>query len=63
MDKIIIVEGPQGVGKTTFTNLLREQMKATDLYRLSGIKDKTETGRAKIKLKYEKLLRRYKHGI
>lgn len=55
-DKIIIVEGPQGVGKTTFTNLLREQMKATDLYRLSGIKDKTETGRAKIKLKYEKLL-------
>lgn len=55
-DKIIIVEGPQGVGKTTFTNLLREKMKATDLYRLSGIKDKTETGKAKIKLKYEKLL-------
>lgn len=55
-DKIIIVEGPQGVGKTTFTNLLREKMKATDLYRLSGIKDKTETGHAKIKLKYEKLL-------
>lgn len=55
-DKIIIVEGPQGVGKTTFTNLLREKMKATDLYRLSGIKDKTESGHAKIKLKYEKLL-------
>ncbi len=55
-DKIIIVEGPQGVGKTTFTNLLREKMKATDLYRLSGIKDKTEAGHAKIKLKYEKLL-------
>ena len=55
-DKIIIVEGPQGVGKTTFTNLLREKMKATDLYRLSGIKDKTEAGHAKIKLKYQKLL-------
>lgn len=55
-DKIIIVEGPQGVGKTTFTNLLREKMKATDLYRLSGIKDRTESGMAKIKLKYEKLL-------
>lgn len=55
-DKIIIVEGPQGVGKTTFTNLLREKIKSTDLYRLSGIKDRTETGKAKIKLKYEKLL-------
>lgn len=55
-DKIIIVEGPQGVGKTTFTNLLREKMKSTDLYRLSGIKDRTESGMAKIKLKYEKLL-------
>lgn len=55
-DKIIIVEGPQGVGKTTFTNLLREKMKSTDLYRLAGIKDKTEEGHAKIKIKYEKLL-------
>ena len=55
-DKIIIVEGPQGVGKTTFTNYLREKMASTDLYRLTGIKDKTETGHEKIKLKYEKLL-------
>lgn len=55
-DKIIIVEGPQGVGKTTFTNYLREKMAATDLYRLTGIKDKTETGHQKIKIKYEKLL-------
>lgn len=55
-DVIIIVEGPQGVGKTTFTNYLREHMAATDLYRLSGIKDRGETGLAKIKLKYEKLI-------
>ena len=40
-DTIIIVEGPQGAGKTTFTNYLREKMGATDLYRLTGIKDKT----------------------
>lgn len=55
-DAIIIVEGPQGAGKTTFTNFLREKMSGTDLYRLSGIKDRTETGHQKIKLKYEKLL-------
>ena len=55
-DAIIIVEGPQGAGKTTFTNYLREKMSGTDLYRLSGIKDRTETGHQKIKLKYEKLL-------
>ena len=53
---IIIVEGPQGAGKTTFTNFLREKMSGTDLYRLSGIKDRTETGHQKIKIKYEKLL-------
>ena len=55
-DTIIIVEGPQGTGKTTVTNYLREKMSATDLYRLSGIKDRTEAGKEKIKIKYEKLL-------
>lgn len=55
-DTIIIVEGAQGAGKTTFTNYLREKMSATDLYRLTGIKDKTETGRKKIEKKYLKLL-------
>ena len=55
-DKIIIVEGPQGVGKTTFTNYLREKMGATDLYRLTGIKDKTITGLKKIERKYDSLL-------
>lgn len=55
-DVIIIVEGPQGVGKTTVTNYLREHISATDLYRLTGIKDRTESGQPKIKLKYEKLI-------
>lgn len=55
-DTIIIVEGPQGTGKTTVTNYLREKMSATDLYRLSGIKDREETGKEKIRIKYEKLL-------
>ena len=54
--KVIAFEGKMGVGKTTFTNYLRENMAATDLYRLSGIKDRGETGLAKIKLKYEKLI-------
>lgn len=55
-DTIIIVEGPQGVGKTTVTNYLREHLAATDLYRLSGIKDRTEAGKDKIRIKYEKLI-------
>lgn len=55
-DAIIIVEGPQGAGKTTFTNYLREKIAPSDLYRLTGIKDKTETGFPKIKRKYLKLL-------
>ncbi len=55
-DTIIVVEGPQGAGKTTFTNYLREKMGGTDLYRLAGIKDKTETGLKKIERKYIKLI-------
>ena len=55
-DVIIIVEGPQGVGKSTFTTYLREHMSGTDLYRLSGIKDREETGLPKITLKYEKFI-------
>ena len=61
-DIIIIAEGPQGVGKTTVTNYLREHIAATDLYRLSGIKDKTESGKEKIKLKYNKLNKIIKNG-
>ena len=55
-DTIIIVEGPQGVGKSKITTYLREQMSATHLHRLSGIKDREETGLPKITLQYEKFL-------
>ena len=52
MDKIIIVEGPQGVGKTTLTNWLREKILFTNLYRLTGHSDAAKTG-------YEKSLKMY----
>lgn len=44
-NKIIIVEGPQGTGKTTLTNYLRDNIAGSNLYRLSGQKDKTSTGK------------------
>ena len=49
---IIIVEGPQGVGKSTLANFLRENLPTSNLYRLSGISDRTETGRNKNKIMY-----------
>ncbi len=49
---IIIVEGPQGVGKSTLANFLRENLPTTNLYRLSGIADKTESGKTKNKIMY-----------
>lgn len=49
---IIIVEGPQGVGKSTMANFLRDNLPTTNLYRLSGIKDRSETGREKNKIMY-----------
>lgn len=55
-DTIIIVEGPQGAGKTTFTNYLREKMSCTDLYRLAGVKDKGESGFERSKERYYTLL-------
>ena len=42
--KLIIIEGPQGTGKTTLSNFLRDNMLGSNLYRLSGQKDKTQTG-------------------
>ncbi len=49
---IIIIEGPQGVGKSTMANFVRDALPATNLYRLSGIKDKKETGKEKNKVMY-----------
>ena len=42
--KMVIVEGPQGTGKTTLANYLRDNIAGANLYRLSGQKDKTLTG-------------------
>ena len=49
---IIIIEGPQGVGKSTMANFLRDNLASSNLYRLTGIKDKTITGYEKNKIMY-----------
>lgn len=54
--KFIIIEGPQGCGKTTLTNFLRDNIAASNLYRLSGQKDKTTTGKEKSTKMYFALL-------
>lgn len=54
--KIIIVEGAQGAGKTTVTDYLRNTLKHTNLYRLSGISDSSKEGYKKSKKMYEDLI-------
>ncbi len=54
--KCIIIEGPQGCGKTSLANYLREHIPASNLYRLSGNKDKTLLGKEKSKKMYIALL-------
>lgn len=54
--KLIIVEGPQGAGKTTITDYIRKRLPYTNLYRLSGTNDATETGKAKAAEMYFDLL-------
>lgn len=53
---IIIIEGPQGVGKSTMANFLRDNLASSNLYRLTGIKDKAKTGYDKNKRMYLNLL-------
>ena len=55
--KIIIVEGPQGVGKTTITDYIRNTIPYTNLYRLSGTSDSTPSGKLKSKKMYENVWR------
>ncbi|MBR6072996.1 MAG: hypothetical protein IKP76_01565 [Bacilli bacterium] len=43
-ERMVIVEGPQGAGKSTLANYLRDNIPGANLYRLSGQKDKTLTG-------------------
>lgn len=45
--KLIIIEGPQGVGKTTITDYLRHKVPYTNLYRLSGSSDSSPAGKPK----------------
>lgn len=45
--KLIVVEGPQGAGKTTVTDYIRHGLKYTNLYRLCGTSDSTPTGKKK----------------
>ena len=54
--KLIIVEGPQGVGKTTITNYIRDTLPYTNLYRLSGTSDSSINGKIKAKKMYEDLI-------
>mgnify|MGYP002594685608 CR=1 FL=1 len=41
--KIIVVEGPQGAGKTTITDFLRHTLPYSNLYRMSGTADTADT--------------------
>ena len=54
--KIIIVEGPQGAGKTTITDFLRHTLPYSNLYRLSGTADSTVSGKKKAEEMYVDLL-------
>ena len=54
--KLIIVEGPQGAGKTTITDYIRYSLKYTNLYRLSGTSDSTPAGLQKSIDMYNTLL-------
>ena len=55
--KIIIVEGPQGAGKTTITDFIRNVVPYTNLYRLSGTSDSTEQGKVKATKMYYDLMK------
>lgn len=59
---LIIVEGPQGAGKSTFTNYLRENLASADLHRLTGIKDKSKTGLEKVTKRFQREMDYIKTG-
>ena len=54
--KLIVVEGPQGAGKTTITDYLRHKIPYTNLYRLSGSNDSSPAGKPKSVEMYNDLL-------
>ena len=56
-NRLIIIEVPQGTGKTTLANYLRENIKGSNLYRLSGQKDKTTDGKEYSIKMYQSLIK------
>ena len=54
--KLIVVEGPQGAGKTTITDYIRHKVPYTNLYRLSGSSDNSLSGKPKSVEMYVDLL-------
>ena len=54
--KLIVLEGAQGAGKTTYTDYIRYSLSYTNLYRLCGTSDSTVTGLQKAKDMYNSLL-------
>ena len=54
--KLIVVEGAQGAGKTTYTDYIRHSLSYTNLYRLGGTADSSKTGLEKAKNMYTTLL-------
>jgi len=54
--KLIVVEGPQGAGKTTITDFIRHKIPYTNLYRLSGSSDSSLAGKQKSVEMYTDLL-------
>lgn len=54
-NNIIIIEGPQGTGKSTLASYLRDNIASSNLYRLSGQRDKTNKGLEQSKLMYDAL--------
>lgn len=56
MEKLIIVNGAQGSGKTTVTDYIRNKLNYTNLYRLSGTSDPSIQGKNKTIKMYENLL-------
>lgn len=54
-NRLIIVEGPQGCGKTTLANFLRDNIASSNLFRLSGQKEKSARGKEISKSMYKAL--------
>ena len=51
--KLIVVEGPQGVGKTTITDHIRNVLPYTNLLRLSGFNDNSKKTLPKVVKNYK----------